>query len=281
MQSTLGVSMPPGYEKDKCPFGCGKAPHDFGPHKKNDSTEKVTSKPKGLGVTSISPSGISANKDEVSDRPYTIAAHHLISAKQCFARLPPLVRMATGEGYDINADHNGIGLPTTHWTLKYPSGSKRKKYGDLSESEKTGVAEDIMREVGAQWHVGHHAFQVKWDFENQREGSDEDFGDEVDDADDLQGHDYPGYDAKVINKLVKIMFKYFTPLVPFCEEDESDKKIEEDLKELSAEIKRHLDMMHNCKSPNPRIGKCDYFVSKKAYAFYERLRTGEQSELPF
>lgn len=276
MQSTLTANIvPPGYDKDKCPFGCGKDPHDFGPHEKDKANEKVKSIPKNLDVKSISPSGTSANKDASSDRPYTIAAHHLISAKQCFARLPALVRMATGEGYDINADHNGIGLPTTHWTLKYPSGATRKKYGDLGDSEKTVVAEDIMREVGAQWHVGHHAFEIKWDYENQREGSAEDFGDEVDNADDLQGHDYPGYDAKVIEELTDIMFKYFSPQNPFCEENESEKQIEEELKNLSKEIKRHLDMMHNCKSSNPSFGKCDYFVSKKAAYFYERLRRGE------
>lgn len=106
-------------------------------------------------------------------------------------------------------------------------------------------------------------------------------GDEVDDADDLQGHDYPGYDARVINKLVKIMFKYFTPLVPFCEEGESDKQIEEDIKALSEKIRKHLDMMYNCKSPNQSFGECDYFMSKKAYVFYERLRTGEQTSSLF
>ena len=96
---------------DKCPF-CQKKPEGHATDKPKEVNDKVTSVPSSLNVD------IGGRK--TGDLPYTSAAHHLISAMQCYARIRRLVRMGNMVGYDINAPKNGIGLPTTHLDAEVP-----------------------------------------------------------------------------------------------------------------------------------------------------------------
>lgn len=146
--------------QDKCPF-CGEAPHNF-PKKKNgaEDSAQVKSKPKSLGVSALSGAGTGK---------WTTAAHHLISAKQCYAVLVPLVRMGSLVGYDINSQPNGIPLPTFNNPYSGDkwgeSQSIKKKFGELLTDQKQTVAFWIMDSTKAQWHCGHHSFeqQAEWD----------------------------------------------------------------------------------------------------------------------
>ena len=103
-------------------------------------------------------------------------------------------------GYDINNPNNGIGLPTTHYSLTYLDGTERKKYGDLDDPGKKRVSDALMRELGAQWHVGHHAFAVvvpKKDADTFQSGG----------ADEKNEDDYPHetqYDKLIIQRLLTI-----------------------------------------------------------------------------
>lgn len=226
--------------EDKCPF-CYKDPHDF-PSKKNKPTKKVTSKPSQLGCAAVPGAGKGR---------YTTAKHHLISALQCYARIPRLVRMGSMVGYDVNDKPNGIGLPTI-WN-PYDG----KKYGDLSEDGKEEIAFQIMEETGAQWHVGHHAFEIvipnEWDPEEW--GDDEEIDHTV------------SYDTAVIKNLLKIADKFSNS--GFCdhENDVSDKLVDE-MNKLSKKIEQHLEMY---KKGVDMPWKSDpYFVSERAFKYAKK-----------
>jgi len=243
---------------EQCPF-CHEKPIGHATDKPEDVNDKVTSIPANLGCDTSSWRAGSAEKRTGGDLPYTLAKHHLISAMQCYAQIRRLVRMGNMVGYDINCKENGIGLPTTHWTLEYPEGGERKKYGDLDDpGGKKKVAFALMKELGAQWHVGHHAFKIvvpKKDVDSwQNKGADE--KDEEDLPHETQ------YDVLIIGRLLQLLKSF--PLT-LCEDPERDEKFKTDMNELSAEIKTKLEKF---KGETPAESS-PFFVSIRAYEYSE------------
>ncbi len=241
---------------EKCPF-CHEKPIGHATDKPKEVNDKVVSIPDNLGCDNTSSwhQG-KETKREGGDLPYTLAKHHLISAMQCYAKIRRLVRMGNMVGYDINNKNNGIGLPTTHWSLKYIEDGKQKKYGDLVEPDgKRKVAFALMKELGAQWHVGHHAFAVvvhKKDVDSWEEGG----------TDEKDKHDYPHetqYDKLIIARLVNTVKRFSKNL---CEKPERDENFKKKMDEISKEIKEKLEMFKT----NPAESS-PFFVSIRAYEY--------------
>lgn len=257
-----------GYGKDKCPF-CGGDEHDFD-SKKGDDTEKVVSKPEQLNCSMSGGSSDRRGNGEggAGKYAYTIAKHHLISAKQCYAKLPPLVRMGSLVGYDVNDPENGIGLPTTHFTLKYPD-ANGKKYGSLSDLDKESVAFALMEELKAQWHVGHHSFTYSIPFEDQDSGSstNEDWGDEVESKETV-GHE-TGYDVQVLAKLIDLMLLLFNNDQPICKAPDVSEDVKKKFIKISDEIREDLEKFQTVPSQSK------LYVSQKAYDYAKLSRSGQ------
>ncbi len=285
----------------KCPF-CQKQPIGHAteePEKVNDKVESIPSDLNCDNSDSWRDSSVSTrrgNKD--SDLPYTIAKHHLISAMQCYAQIKRLVRMGNMVGYNINNPDNGIGLPTTHHTLAYPEGGEMKKYGDLKEPEgKQRVAYALMKELGAQWHVGHHAFDVvvpqkdadSWTKDGHDEKDNEDYLDESSHAqsiigwntgfylnllsnvdswkegghDEKDSKDFPhetSYDVLIIGRLFNLVKSF--PLL-MCEDPDRKETFIEEMNKISAKIKEHLEKFNGA---NP-ADSSPFFVSLRAYEY--------------
>jgi hypothetical protein len=179
-------------DKEKCPFCPNKSLSDC-KAKKQEPETKVISKPNQLNCEPLQPKG---------QYPYTTAKHHLISAKQCYAKLKRLVRMGSMAKYKL-------------------------MYGRLSDQEKRTVAFEVMRTEKAQWHVGHHAVEIEL-----ADG----WANEEDDTPWRRGH-LVQYDTEVIAKLIKLMAK-FTP-AQTCDETKPD-TFKSNMDALSAEIKEKL-----------------------------------------
>ena len=248
---------------EQCPF-CHKKPKGHSTKKPEEVNDEVTSKPKGLGIKVVD--------RKTGDLPYTTAAHHLISAMQCYARVRRLVRMGNMVEYNINAPKNGIGLPTTHWTLKYPHGAGRVKYGDLDEPQgKQKVAYALMKELGAQWHVGHHAFDImvpKRDLESWKEtGAEEKDGDDV-------AHE-TSYDAVIIDMLLDLV-KNTSP--ELCEDPEKDDKFKASMDKISDLIRKYLDKFNGQGGFKP-ADSSPFFVSMRAYE-YSGIAATLKTEIP-
>ncbi len=225
----------------KCPF-CPNKNIDQCKSEEKPNDEEVVSKPAQLNCTKLTAE---------SEFSYTTAAHHLISAKQCYAKLKRLVRMGKMAGYDINAPRNGIPLPTISNDLRYTVGkSKKASYGDLSLTEKKEVAFQVMSDVKAQWHVGHHAVKVRIESNWAQEEQNSDW---------RRGH-HVSYDSEVLAKLLDILSKYKPE--SNCEEKKVD-KIKKDLDELSDKIKAKLNKF---KSGKP-WESAPFFVSQLAAGF--------------
>lgn len=228
-------------DKVKCPF-CPDKNLDDCKAKKSEPVTKVKSKPAQLKCTPLTPKGKYS---------YTTAKHHLISAKQCYAKLKRCVRMGSMAEYDINDPPNGIALPTVANNLRYSVGSAvNKKYGKLSASEKEEVAFSIMRTEKAQWHVGHHAVTVDIC---------DNWADEEEDTPWRRGHQV-SYDNEVVAQLLKILAKYDTK-EPCDETKPTDFKT--DMDNLSKKIKGKLDKFKT----NDPSASSPFFVSRLAYAF--------------
>jgi len=232
---------------DNCPF-CYKKPHPYVSKQKTETT--VVSKPKQLACTPLT---------VVGGTPYTTARHHLISAKQCYARVKRLVRMASSIGYDINDPPNGISLPTVANNIRYTVGTTvEQKYGKLDADKKKTVAFSVMDASKAQWHVGHHAVEVEI-----LEG----WSDEEQNTKWSRGH-YVQYDRAVILLLMELTDKWAKEEP--CETDDKQKGLKTDLDAKSKFIKDHLDEF---KGPEPRLSS-PYFVSQLA-ADYAKERSSE------
>lgn len=225
----------------KCPF-CPNKNLDQCKSEEKPNDEEVVSKPSQLKCAKLTAS---------SEYSYTTAAHHLISAKQCYAKLKRLVRMGKMAGYDINAPKNGISLPTISNDLRYTVGNSTKaSYGDLSITEKKTVAFQVMSDVKAQWHVGHHAVQVRIEAN---------WAEEEQNADWRRGH-LVSYDSEVLAKLLDILSKYKPE--SSCEEKKVG-NIKKDLDDLSDKIKAKLNKF---KSGKP-WESAPFFVSQLAAGF--------------
>ncbi|WP_164007479.1 AHH domain-containing protein [Pyxidicoccus trucidator] len=219
---------------DKCPF-CYKKAHAFD-DKAAEPDPQVKSKPRNLRCNVV-PGGAAGS--------HTTAQHHLISAKQCYERVRRLVRMASMVGYDINAPANGIGLPTI-WNPY-----KGKKYADLDDKEKQRVANNVMKQTGAQWHVGHHAFEV---------AIPDNWHDDAE-ADDQEQPHLASYDTEVINQLLALLQNWLD--TPPCGDEENHKGLIKDLNALSDVIKEKL---QHFATPMPWYS-APYFVSDRAFRY--------------
>lgn len=225
-------------DKLMCPFCPNKALDDC-KAKKQQPNSKVVSKPKQLACTPLVQKGVHS---------YTTARHHLISAKQCYAKLQRLVRMGSIAKYDINDPPNGIALPTAAHNLRYTVGASIKsKYGKLSAAEKKIVAFAVMDVAKAQWHVGHHAVTVEVL---------EHWADEEEGKPWRRGHQI-SYDNEVTDKLLKLISK-FEPESECDETKPGDFKIEMD--NLSKKIKGKLNKF----GENKPEASCPFFVSQLA-----------------
>jgi len=273
----VAVAIPSMDQDDelKCPF-CRKKPIGHDEEKPKEVDDEVVSKPSQLACENSSSwggSGLPVRR-KTGDLPYTIALHHLISAMQCYAQVKPLVRMGKLTGYDINDPPNGIGLPTTHHTLKYPDkhGSPQK-YGDLEEpAGKQEVAFALMKELGAQWHVGHHSFAIVV----PRKDADtwQDRG-----ADGQSQEDFPhetGYDVLIVSRLLQLL-KSFPE--SFCEQENRDDTFKKDMDDISAEIKAKLEKF-NGKSGAKPADSSPFFVSMMAYNFSNIAKQLPNADLP-
>ena len=237
-------------EADKCPF-CGKADCDGFKERKKQVTTKVISKPKQLNCGTVSGGG---------EGKWTTAFHHIICAKQCYAKLKPLVRMGTMFEYDINDQKNGVGLPTLKnkydgkiWGSEADKGTK-KKYGELDDRQKQKVADYVIENTKKQWHVGHHSFERldSWDVEESA-------------REDGMLHENT-YDNSVLQMLYEIYEAIHEFGLNLCEdpEDRTD-EFKQVMDDLSQEIKSDIEKFSTSEpwKSNP------FFVSKKSevYAF--------------
>jgi len=256
---------------EKCPF-CHEKPVGHATDKPEEVNDKVKSVPADLNCNTSSWAKGSAKRED-GDLPYTLAQHHLISAMQCYAQIRRLVRMGNMVGYDINNPNNGIGLPTTHWTLKYPEDGKHKKYGDLLEPDgKQKVAYALMKELGAQWHVGHHGFVVvvpKRDRDAFTEGG----GDESDEND--SSHETQ-YDVVIIERLLALIAESPKNL---CEDPKKDDKFKQSMDQISADIKSHLEKFNGKNGAKP-ADSSPFFVSMRAYEYSGIAKNLPNSDIP-
>ncbi len=228
---------------DKCPF-CYKAPHKFASRKGN--SKKVVSKPSQLKCAEVLNGG--AGK-------HTTAKHHLICAIQCFAQVKRLVRMATMVGYDINDPPNGLGLPTFKNKYRAMPSSPLRKYSELDDSEKQQVASRVMAATKAQWHVGHHAFEIDIPISWVEEWDAEEFGEGDEVAHTVS------YDEAVIEELLFLATKWVEGKI--CEDpDDKSKELKTDLDDFSSEIKEKLEAFKDAPTSS-----APYFVSQRAFQY--------------
>jgi len=222
-------------DANKCPF-CDRDEHDF-PEKKKVDVSQIKSKPASLGCGDLSP------KQEKGK--YGRARHHMIPAHQCYTKVLRIARRGEAVGYDINNKKNGIPLPTV-WN-EYEVNGENVNFGDLPETEKDKIRNSVMRETGAQWHVGNHHYETP-EMEDATDG--------MSDEGEL---DHQPYDIVVLKKLRKIADKARSKKL--CDTDEQD-KVTLDLDKLCKEIETKLNKFKS----NPSSSK-QYFVSKWAMAF--------------
>jgi hypothetical protein len=235
-------------DSDKCPF-CGNAPHGFGDNKKKKPSLDVKSIPSDLGCSSIPGAGKGK---------HTTAAHHLICAIQCYKQVRRLVRMGSLVGYNINSSPNGMPLPTVC------NPYKGKNFSKLSDKKKNGISEqdeiafERMDATQAQWHVGHHSFEITIEDYDVSEG-----------GDDSEYLHLTSYDNEVIRLLLRVTTLFQED--ELCEEKEGngDEFIAQ-MDNISEFIKAQLEKF---KTTNP-YASGPFFVSDRAQQYAKAIRKG-------
>lgn len=233
-------------DKDaNCPFCPDKDLSKCERAKKNPPQKEVESKPDALGCGDLSFTGCT--------HAFATANHHLISAKQCYARLKRAVRMGSMANYDINDKKNGIPLPTIANNLTFQVGSKKAtNYGALGDDEKKEVAFAVMEFAGAQWHVGHHRVEIERPH----------YAEEMEDAPWVRGHTV-SYDSEVINQILKILSSYDPP--ENCDDTKPD-QFKEDMEKLSKTIAEKLNEFGKGPGKDP-TKSFPYYASRLAAQF--------------
>ncbi len=224
------------FDKEKCPF-CGDPPHDFLGKDDEADIEKIKSDPSQLDCPDLVP--------KQHRGAYGRARHHLIPAIQCFKQLRQLATMAISVGYDINDPPNGISLPTV-WNKYDINEKKQQKFGDLEGFEKDQIRYKVMNDLGLQWHVGNHHYNIPIDEDSTENMSDE------------GSLDHQSYDIVVVEKLLEI---HDTATKASLCEKKKQKNIKYRLEKLSVEIEEKLKAFSNPKDSDP------YFVSYAALKF--------------
>jgi A nuclease family of the HNH/ENDO VII superfamily with conserved AHH len=236
--------------KNQCPF-CGKQPHGFGADEKKKASDTVKSIPKNLGYTDALAGGTGA-----APYRYTTAAHHLICAIQCYAKIKALVRMGNLVGYDINSKPNGIPLPT----VRNPYYGKN--FGELSDvkdgnlSKQDRIAFAVMDRTNAQWHVGHHSFEITIVEYDESEG-----------GEDSEYEHTTSYDCEVIEMLLDITILFMTSKL--CDDDPGNADdFKETMNDISTEIATHLKKFA---TRSPYDSK-PFFVSDRAFEYAKAVQ---------
>jgi hypothetical protein len=159
--------------------------------------------------------------------------------------------MATMVGYDVNDPPNGIPLPTVANNITHTVGGVGpQKFGKFGPVQKQQIAFAVMKQAGAQWHVGHHAFDIEFP---------DDWADEIDET--FIGHTV-SYDEAVIQELLKLMDAWVD--AQFCAEpDDKSSSLKADLDQLSKDIRDKLDMFGAGKPKQ----SAPYFVSMLAFEY--------------
>jgi hypothetical protein len=99
-------------------------------------------------------------REEDRTKPYTFQAHHLISGNQALKGSSMedwILSSAYNEkdtGYSVNSTGNGFWAPSV--PKKY-AGKWSSKKGVLTDIERQIEAENVMKDAGAQIHIGHHS----------------------------------------------------------------------------------------------------------------------------
>lgn len=86
---------------------------------------------------------------KIFDAGWAYALHHIIPAKQAFAKFPELVKVAHACGYNINCAENLIRLPYRH-----------EDQTGLNKAEKSDLAFEVMAVINMQWHEGPHDYPI-------------------------------------------------------------------------------------------------------------------------
>ncbi len=246
----LGEAVAIIIEKDKkldskCPFCYKKEKGHAGSPQEGNADDQVVSKPTALGSLDI---GQGAS---IAPYWYNRARHHIIPAKQCFAKVRRLTRMAMAAGYDVNdGGNNGIGLPTVK--NNYTHNGKTQKYGKFSLPEKRDIAFEIMKITGKQWHVGHHHYTIPVN-EGDENGAEE------------EGTlDHMCYDMEVIKKLIMVM-EFFVK-ANLCDQNEDQSSaIKDEINKVSRKIRDKL----NSFASNPSESR-PFFVSALAMHYAQK-----------
>lgn len=231
--------------EDECIYCGKKEQHDNDTKKKEPDLESVKSLPSSLGCTH-------PKLDSPISGKCTKANHHIIPVKQCFLKVQRLAQIALSVDYNINAKKNGIALPTVCNPYTYEG--ETKNFGKFKpKSIKDKIAIDVMKELGMQWHVGHHAYKL-----NETASSE---------APDEGEINHLPYDKEVIKLLVEICINWYKE--EFCQsEKDKSEKIKAQLDKVCDTVRDRLNAFKNRpKSSNP------YYVSKVASKFAFRKKS--------
>jgi len=223
--------------KEKCPF-CHKKPPGHDAAFTGKPNQKIVSTPKSLGELTIP--GVQAGR-------WGRARHHIIPAKQCFARVRRLARMALSAGYDINESSNGIGLPTVK--NPYTHNGTTANFGKFGPAEKQEISFKMMTMSKKQWHVGNHSYEISGNPQDENENM----------ADEGSINHQP-YDKEVIKLLVRLMNSLVQQKL--CDKKDQSDKVKNDVKTIESTIKGNL----NAFASNP-LSSTPFFVSRAALDF--------------
>jgi len=224
---------------DKCPF-CNKSPHDYPAKTKDPDLDTIVSKPAQLKCKTISGGGPGK---------YSTAKHHMIPAIQCFKQVRRLAAMALSVGWDVNDPKNGIPLPTVRNQYTRNDGTQ-ENFGRLTHDEKEMIRNGVMQQLGKQWHVGNHHYEIPSTAESTTE--------EMSDEGSL---DHEPYDIVVVRRLLEILSELFDENL--CEDDNQE-EVKSELDDLCQEIKDKLNAFKEPKSSYP------FYVSRAALQFADK-----------
>lgn len=207
--------------------------------------------------------------EQLNPHGFTKAAHHLVSGNQCFLAVKKkedeetnsekepllfgkLVRLSIFFGYDINNGTNCILLPT-----------QNDKSQRTEDKQLHAAAYSVMSAMGAQWHVGGHSYSIS----NKTLEHMKAYYTRYPQLYVSTGtpNYFEDYATMVIKSLEKLQTrKYMKRQCPMKNKEKKAVKFNENLNNLSQEIKGYLDQFEK----NPK-NSFPYFVSKEAvsYAF--------------
>jgi hypothetical protein len=165
--------------------------------------------------------------------------------------------MGNAVNYDINNPDNGAPLPT------YRNPYDGENFGDIKDDgRKQQIAEEVMQLTKKQWHVSDHQFA---------QGSRETWVDKSPDESgpaNVEISHVVSYDTSVIRLLLRVCQKPMEK--PLCETPNTSGDFVAKMKEISDEIRSHLDKFGADVPWESR----PFFVSKRAQVYAEKQQGG-------